>query len=275
MRSEIAVLVARWRRGTILILPSVTSCRRIAVLVLCSVGRPINSVAKRLSTAAEDREGPEPLIASENLLPILLVTNVVERLVRLSLHLQVFNGRLVGKGKFDVEFEEHGHQDGNDSIQHEGHLNHDVLYQLLLVSILRAEVICVQRPLNAFKPSVGHGDNYKVRDDEDVNEEQYEKLAVPESNTVINPRTVMVHVEHTSVARRAMMASLWLENVTHQTITTTLILWVTKMEAPKDWNLSWVSSHRLYERPYQHEKEYIEDTKHENDPCIICRTVNC
>ena len=255
MRSEIAVLVARWRRGTILILPSVTSCRRIAVLVLCSVGRPINSVAKRLSTAAEDREGPEPLVASENLLPILLVTNVVERLVRLSLHLQVFNGRLVGKGKFDVEFEEHGHQDGNDSIQHEGHLNHDVLYQLLLVSILRAEVICVQRPLNAFKPSVGHGDYYKVRDDEDVNEEQYEKLAVPESNTVVNPWTVMVHVQHTSVARRAMMASLWLENVTHQAVSSSLVFRIAQMEAPKDWYLARIRRHSLNEGPNKHEKE--------------------
>ena len=58
LRSKIAVLVARWRGGSILVLPSVTSCRRIAVLVLCSVGRPINSITKRLSTSAEDREGP-------------------------------------------------------------------------------------------------------------------------------------------------------------------------------------------------------------------------
>ena len=154
LRSKIAVLVARWRGGSILVLPSVTSCRRIAILVLCSVGGPINSITKRLSTSAEDREGPEPLVASENLLPILLVANVVERLVRLSFHLQVFNGRLVGKSKFDVEFKEHGHEDGNDSIEHEGYLNNDVLYQLLLVSILRAEVICIQRPLYTFKPSV-------------------------------------------------------------------------------------------------------------------------
>ena len=55
-----------------------------------------------------------------------------------------------------------------------------------------------------------------------------------------------------------MMAALWLENVAHETVTASLILWVTEMEAPEDWNLSRVCCHALNERPDQHKEEYME-----------------
>ena len=93
-----------------------------------------------------------------------------------------------------MEFEEHGHQDGDDTVKHEGDLDDDVLDQLLLVSILRAEVVCIQRPLDALKPGIGHGNDNKVGDYEDVDEKQDEKLAVPEPDAIIDPRAVMVHV---------------------------------------------------------------------------------
>jgi hypothetical protein len=57
----------------------------------------------------------------------------------------------------------------------------------------------------------------------------------------------MVHVENAPVAGGAMMAALRLENIAHQAVTTSFVLRVTEMEAPKDWHLSRICSHRLHE----------------------------
>jgi len=57
----------------------------------------------------------------------------------------------------------------------------------------------------------------------------------------------MVHVKNAPVAGRAMMAALWLENIAHQAVTTSFVLRVTEMEAPKDWHLSGICRHRLHE----------------------------
>ncbi len=45
----------------------------------------------------------------------------------------------------------------------------------------------------------------------DVDEKEDEVLAVPESNAVVDPGAVVVHVDHTAVADRAVMAALRLE----------------------------------------------------------------
>ena len=47
---------------------------------------------------------------------------------------------------------------------------------------------------------------------------------VPSADAVVDPGTVMVHVENAPVASRAMVASLRLEDVAHQAIATTLVL---------------------------------------------------
>jgi hypothetical protein len=57
----------------------------------------------------------------------------------------------------------------------------------------------------------------------------------------------MVHIEYASIASRAMMASLWLENVAHQAISSPFVFVITKMEAPEDWDLTRISGHRLEE----------------------------
>ena len=67
----------------------------------------------------------------------------------------------------------------------------------------------------------------------------------------------MVHIKHTTVAGRAVMAPLRLENVAHQTISSSFIFIVTKMETPEDRHLSWICCHRLEERPNQHDKEKV------------------
>ena len=47
------------------------------------------------------------------------------------------------------------------------------------------------------------------------------------------------------------MAAFRLEDVAHEAVTSTLVLRVTKMEAPEHWNLSWIRRHRLYKAPHQ------------------------
>ena len=100
-----------------------------------------------------------------------------------------------------MELQEHRHQNGDDTIEHVGYLDHDIGDQLLLVALFGAEVVSVERPLDALEPGEAHGDYYEVGDDEHVDQQQDEKFAVPESNAIVNPGAVMVHVEHAPIAR--------------------------------------------------------------------------
>ena len=43
--------------------------------------------------------------------------------------------------------------------------------------------------------------------DDDVEEEEHEEFSIGEANTVGNPRAVMIHIEDTSLAGGAVMAS--------------------------------------------------------------------
>jgi len=71
----------------------------------------------------------------------------------------------------------------------------------------------------------------------------------------------MVHVKHASVADGTVMTSFRLENVTHQTIASSFLLWVTEMKTPKNRNLTWISCHSLNERPNSHKKNQVECDK--------------
>jgi hypothetical protein len=55
----------------------------------------------------------------------------------------------------------------------------------------------------------------------------------------------MVHIEHTSITSRAMMAPLRFKNIAHEAISSSFILVVAQMESPEDRNLSWVGGHGL------------------------------
>ena len=67
------------------------------------------------------------------------------------------------------------------------------------------------------------------------------------------------------------MASFWLENVAHETISASLILWVSQVKAPEDWDLSWIGSHGLDEGPYHHEENQMETAEQDEH----CRIVFC
>ena len=69
----------------------------------------------------------------------------------------------------------------------------------------------------------------------------------------------MIHVQHASIAGTAVMAALRLEDVTHEAVTASLVLRVSQMETPENWHLAWICRHTLYERPDQHEENYVEN----------------
>ena len=212
-------------------------------IVFRAVCWPIDSIAERLATAAEDWEGPKVAIATKDLFPILLRRDVIQALVWVSFHFKILDCRLIRQGKFNVELEEHGHQDSNDSIEHECDLNYNVLRQQLLILRLRAIVVRVETPLDALEPGVSHSHDDEVSDNKHVDQQENEKFAIPKSDTVIDPGAVMVHVQHTSIAGGAVMAAFGLEYVAHETVSTTLVLWVTQMESPEDRHLTWIGRH--------------------------------
>lgn len=74
-------------------------------------------------------------------------------------------------------------------------------------------------------------------------------LSVPESYTIVNPWTMMIHIEDATVARRAVMASFWLEYVAHEAVAAPFVLVITEMEAPEDWDLPRIRRHSLEKRP--------------------------
>ena len=99
-----------------------------------------------------------------------------------------------------MELEEHRNQNGYDSIQHECDLNHNFGKEYCLRSILRSKVIGIQRPLDTLKPGERHSDYNEVGEYQHVDQQQDEELSIPEADTVVDPRAVVVHVEHASIA---------------------------------------------------------------------------
>lgn len=79
-------------------------------------------------------------------------------------------------------------------------------------------------------------------------------FAVPEADAVVDPGTVVVHIEHAAVAGRAVVTPFGLEHIAHKTVPPPLVLRVALVEAlkrlqhckyPEDRNLAGVSQHRL------------------------------
>ena len=70
-----------------------------------------------------------------------------------------------------MEFEEHGHKNGNYSIEHVSYLDHNIGEKHLLVFTLCAEVISIKAPLDAFKPGKRHCHDDEVGHNEHINEQ--------------------------------------------------------------------------------------------------------
>lgn len=65
------------------------------------------------------------------------------------------------------------------------------------------------------------------------------------------------------------MATLRLENITHQAVPSALVLRVAEMEAPEDWHLAGVGRHGLDKGPNKHDEEYVENGQHGQDFHVV------
>jgi hypothetical protein len=59
---------------------------------------PVDTISQGLSTAHKHGEGPEPLVATEDLLPVVGVANIVDTYVVYTFLVQVLDGCLVVQG---------------------------------------------------------------------------------------------------------------------------------------------------------------------------------
>jgi hypothetical protein len=153
-----------------------------------------------------------------------------------------------------MELQECSHQAGNYHVKYERDHYHDIIAQFWIVT---REKLIIKTPKYGLIKIPSHDDHSAVSDKQHIAEEQDEILPVPEANAIIDPGAVMIHVKHTSIACGAVMASLGLEDVAHEAVSSPLVLVVTQMESPEDWNLSWVSCHGLEKRPDKHHEENI------------------
>lgn len=158
-----------------------------------------------------------------------------------------------------MELKEERYQECNEAVEYVAELNQQGAQEQLLVSLGLGQVECIDLPLYAHRKVIHHGDGDEVGGDEDVDEQEEEELAIPEADAIIYPGTVVVHVEYAPAAGGAVVTPLWLEDVAHQTVATSLVFCVAQVEAPKHWHLPRVGSHDLEERPHQHAEQQMEE----------------
>jgi len=73
----------------------------------------------------------------------------------------------------------------------------------------------------------------------DITEQLDEKFSVVESNAVVNPRTMMVHIQDATVADAAVMCSVRLPDIAHLAIPSSFCF-VSHVESPIFWYEAWI-----------------------------------
>jgi hypothetical protein len=66
--------------------------------------------------------------------------------------------------------------------------------------------------------------NTEINRNEGVRKHHHKVFAIHETHTIIDPRAMMVHVQYTPFALRAMVGSFWLEHVTGQAVSLFLLV---------------------------------------------------
>lgn len=168
-----------------------------------------------------------------------------------------------------MKLQKESHQSTDQRVYYESQLNYSAPNQLTSVVSSVAVVIGVNFPFDCHYKVIAHAEEYVVRGNEHVNEQKHKVLSVPKTNTVINPRTMMIHVQHTSITSRAVMATLWFEHVTHQAVPSSLVLWIAQVKAlfklqaksfyPKYWYLARVCGHGLEKRPHKQYEKHMKE----------------
>lgn len=146
-----------------------------------------------------------------------------------------------------MEFQEPCKQDQNHEVHCEANqYAHLFVFHLtlsLLATFFGPRVVASGEPVKIL----AKGKESHVGQQKSIDKQIQEKLPVPESNTVIDPGTVVVHVQHASITCRAMVATVGLENIADEAVAPPFGLVVTKVEAPKHGYLTRITVHGLEE----------------------------
>ena len=145
-----------------------------------------------------------------------------------------------------MKLQESSHEDTNDAVHNKGHHNENIVAKFVVV--FRDEFV-VEAPDHCLVEIIGHCHGRYITDNQHVDEEKEEVFSIPETDAIVDPGAMMIHVKYTSVASRTVMASFRLEHIAHEAVTTTLVLIVSQVEAPENRDLSRIRRHRLKERP--------------------------
>ena len=81
---------------------------------------PVNTISKGLSTTGKHGERPQPWISAEDLVEIILTTDIKLTLITLTFLVQVLNGCLIVKHEVNVEFKEKGHENTDHAVYQVG-----------------------------------------------------------------------------------------------------------------------------------------------------------
>lgn len=117
-----------------------------------------------------------------------------------SFFIQILNRGFVTEHEFDVEPSEHCEQTGQQRNDEESYFDKHGLQQFILIVLVLCRIISVELPVYGVHEIESHCANDEITHREGVEQQQHEVFSVPESHAVVDPRAVMVHVEHTSVA---------------------------------------------------------------------------
>ncbi len=69
-------------------------------------------------------------------------------------------------------------------------------------------------------------------EEKQIKKQLHEEFTVIKPNTVVHPGAMMIHIQHTYIADRAMMASLWLKCITYQAVSLSLVFFISNIETP-------------------------------------------
>jgi S-adenosylmethionine synthetase len=80
---------------------------------------------------------------------------------------------------------------------------------------------------------------------------------------------MVIHIQNTPIASGAVMAPLRFEYIAHEAVASSFVFGVAQMEAPENGHLPRVSSHRLQERPHEHEEENMKEGQHDTHVEVV------
>jgi hypothetical protein len=224
----------------------------IAFIEVFFVGGPSKSVAIWASFFCVNWYEPKEFILSKNLFPVCFCVDVEFRVFLFVFFVQTFDRRAVFQHQLNMKFQEHRNNERKNKDETIANQNDSDVNDVFIKNLHINQVQDDQIDPIKFREVHVNGQNGSV------DQKLHEKLSVVKADAVVNPRTMMVHVQHARVAHRAMVRALGLEGVANQAVSLSLVVVVPDVKSPVQRNVAWLRVHRPKKRPHQHEQKHVK-----------------